>query len=345
MSTTETTEAPEATVSAEAQSYLDQLDQEAGYGGVENPPDLPPTEADTVPDETDTELEATPAAAPPATNDWRDDEVKALARSMGLDDEKLGKIASRDAFDAAQLLFDQHNIAAGRALMQPPGDQPNNGQATPPAQPAASAPVQQQHVPAATAPVELQAVATAINKIKAGDYDDSDVHVALEGLLQRHSAESQRVEQLERYVRGQIEQQLLANQHRESNQFLEALSRIDADTFGTDWEKATPAQREAVQKVANEFAALRTFESQRAGYTVPIEQALVTRAYRVAYGDKIAERAVKQQTEKIAAQSRQRLGGATRRHSPNKAMPVATDLTEDDSLLTEVRELLDRERD
>jgi hypothetical protein len=338
-----TTEVPETTVSAEAQSYLDQLDADAGYGAVETPPDLPPTESDTVPDETDTELEAAAAPVAPAVEDWRDDEVRAMAASMGLSDERLAKIANRDAFEAAQVLFDEQNIATGRALMQP---EQNNGQAQPPVQqPAAHAPVQQQQTPAATAPVELQAVATAINKIKAGDYDDSDVHVALEGLLHKHTVESQRVEQLERYVRSQLEQQVLANQHRESNQFLEALARIDADTFGAEWDKATPAQREAVQKVANEFAALRTFESQRAGYSVPIDHALVTRAYRVAYGDKIAERAVKQQTEKIAAQSRQRLGGATRKHAPNKNMPVAKDLSEDDSLLTEVRELLDRERE
>jgi hypothetical protein len=322
------------------------------------------TEVAPVVDETSTsddapETEAveteTPAGEAEETA-WHDDpEVQALAASMGLDAAKLAKLPSRDAFDAALLMLDTDLAAQGRAFWEsqqqpqtPPADQANNGQAVPPATPAASAPA-----PApATVSQELQPLLDTIGKLSPDEYPP-EVIGAFQGLAHYTQSQAQelaamreeqaKLMQFATWQAQQYQQQQIA---QEEAFFHDVLGQIDRDLYGKDAETATPEQRANRAKVAPEVGALRTAESQRRQQYVQLDKALVTRAHRVAFGDVLVTRAVKQandqKNQQLAAQSRKRLGGATRQAKPAVPPPVSGDLTEDPVLLDRARQIMSR---
>lgn len=298
--------------------------------------------------------------------DWRtSDDVKELMGSLGWDAEKLSRVASREALDAAALFHDEQLAALGKSLLeqrQAPPESPA-GSPAPKTESAAVRPVTPPASPAPLAnPVDpSDPFESQLAKIAALDDEyDPVVRDALQGMaaVARQSrsenvALRETVGKLEQFAnmitqQMQAQQQQAIQQHqmqveREFKQHVGALGHNDL--FGDDpaAEELPDAQFANLKKVWDQAMLLHTAESHRAGQMVPITKGLVTRAFNSVFADKLTQKALAEKNAKLQQQSRRKLGGATRKvRPPQPKADLSVPASEDPVFMAKIAELRER---
>ena len=322
---------PEAPSDLEAQA--EEQATTAGPGGaVESAPQQPAGPAVVSPKETVKEQPAPQRQAPAKSGEkaesWIDADVKATAALFGVDDSDLAEFTNRADFERSLRFATKSLSDSGRAAIEA---------ARPKAPAAPVAPV----APVAPQQPAAPTVSKFADKFTGDKYEPEVVEMAkaLDELREQFTAKTLTDAQRQ-------QQQAQSEQDRFYDAFDGALDSLDAERFGKafdDTGKYTPVAKEAHearQKVLD-MADLIAAGARQRNRPLPPLPVLTKLAYDAVYGKenatRAAEAAKKEVIGKVAARSRQRMGGGQRTPTP---APFKGRPSENPDLLAEVEDIM-----
>jgi hypothetical protein len=236
-----------------------------------------------------------------AGQDWLDDDLRAEVSAMGIEGELLSEFSSREELDKALKLLDLAAMKAGRAAVEPRGDE----------EPADKGKTGRKHRADGTfAPADEEKQADP----KPGDFKlDLDPEEYGEGLVtqvkalhdhfaSKLNAAEERAARLEQAWQSQ--QTLVFEERFDS--VVESLGH--SDLFG-ETGKETPAQMANRQKLMGEYLPYE-IGLRAQGRNPVLGRSLVDRVCRMAFADHLSKKERKALTKKISKQSALKGGDA-----------------------------------
>jgi len=225
-----------------------------------------------------------------APADWLDDEVRGLASTMGLTNDDLEGLSSRDEFDRVLRILDRNVVAAGKAAKVASAEE----EAPPPAE-----------EPPETPPKAAGAMED-LSKFKIGEEFDPEVAKPLNDFMEAVGAELGGVTKA---LAGLLDQQKQAAADTVYRQAVESLHTLGhADLFGEPGKPATDAQTANINKAIDAHLIHAQVLAAKNKSAPPTPEFLKA-AVRMEFGDQIFKKEQRQRTEKLKKQSARRSGG------------------------------------
>lgn len=261
-------------------------------------------------DDSDSDVGEEGADGEPA--DWLDTETRDFANVMGVTDEDLKLITSRDELDRVLRIIDRRAFEAGKAAL-----------GTPPAAavtaPAKEAPKEEETPPADDVLGEL-------DKFKLGDGWEPEAAKPVNDFMEAAAAEI-------RKLRGEVGQMKAAREQESAatvRQQIEREATVAVRSLGMTKLFGEPNKAPTREQAANIAKAIEAhvvhmnglFATNRwpEGVDPKPTPALMKSAAQLAFGDQLLQEQQRQRVEKLKKQSAKRTGGvAPKRHNRRKA--------------------------
>jgi hypothetical protein len=274
----------------------------------------------------DTAAPDTGAAASPE-EPWLTDDLKATAKTYGLDDDDIESYGSEAQLRASMRVLDKQLRSTAREHygQKPEETKPPENKGV--ASPAPTVPTP----PAQTKGMEgVDQYLTALEKEYGAD---EPVTKALRGIrdeiASKVSSQEQQIAQAHAWIaqEQQARQQQAAN--AEAHQFAAHICKSHPELFGEDYSRATPEQQNQANKAFQAYLEIKYGIGLRNGSVPEFSQTLVDRALHSEFHDHFKTKAQKDLSAKVKKSAAQRMGGAPRRQV---AEPFQGDVGDDPQL-------------